>query len=684
MNIFDRVIYRLAEWRASSGAGFHVSQTPPGWVDRFAWSSTSAGMMVNEDVALTYSAVFACVRILAETLSSLPWILFEQQGRMKQRARGHPLYSLLHTSPNPEMSSFEFREAMMGHVCTWGNAFAEIDFDRRGVITALWPLRPDRMTVKRENGALLYKYRVPESEGGFRTVTLLPEQVFHVRGLGFDGRIGYSPVGLARQSIGLGLATEAYGGAFFGNGARPSGVLQHPGKLSDTAYDRLKKEFERRHQGLENAQRLAILEEGLKYQQIGVPPEDAQFLETRTFQVREVARWYRVPPHMLADLDRATFSNIEHLSLEFIQYTMLPWFVRWEQAVSRSLLLESERERYYAQLVVDGLLRGDVKSRNEAYAIGRQNGWYSANDIREMEDKNPIEGGDVYLVPLNMIPADQVGAGMPSAESGSDSAARSLPAQSIESERRSIEKRSLGAAAQRHRLQAAWFGTYRDVAARVLRREARDIVDAAHKFLGRGDFNGFSDWLTAFYEEHSQFVYRNFDAVAQSYGQLVADAVAEEIGGEWWDDRAQKWIGAYLNTFATRHCGISEVDVRNAVQEARDAGADAESAVSDTVESWPETRAESTARWESVRFNNALAVGLYGFSGRERIIWRAFGENCPYCTSLNGRTIGINTFFISSGENFQPDGAQSPLTVTNSIRHAPAHDGCDCMVTSGG
>ena len=684
MNLLDRMVYRLAEWRATSGGAFHVSQTPPGWVERVGGRQTASGALVDESTALNYSAVFACVRILAETLASVPWVLFEQRGRSKERARNHPLYQLLHTMPNPEMSSFEFRETLMGHLGTWGNAFAQVEFDQRGAVTALWPLRPDRMTVRRENGALVYEYKKPKA---VIPHTLLPEQVFHVRGLGSDGLVGYSPIALARQTIGLGLSTETYGGTFFGNGARPGGVLEHPGQLNDKAYTRLKESWEKRHSGAENANRMAILEEGMKYHEIGVPPEEAQFLETRTFQVREIARWYRIPPHMLADLDRATFSNIEHLSLEFLQFTMLPWFVRWEQAVTRSLLLTSERERYYAQFVVAGLLRGDIQSRYQAYATARQNGWMSANDIRELEDQNPVDGGDVYLVPLNMIPADQVGAGMPGAESGQRSVVSGQP----ENEARALEQRSLGAAAMRHRLQGAWFGTYQDVAARVLRREAHDIGDAARKFLARGDYNGFSDWLTRFYQEHMPFVYRNFDPVAQSYGALIAGAVDDEIGGSWWDDeRTAQWVVTYLQAFAARHCGVGEARVRNALQaviegapsDVDPADAAVES-ITTTVDSWEEKRAPETARWESVRFNNALAVGIYLIANRERLIWRAFGENCPYCDSLNGRVIGINTFFVAAGEALQPEGADVPLRVSSNHRHAPIHDGCDCMVTSG-
>ena len=322
-------------------------------------------MDVSPSTALQVTAVFACVRILAETVAGLPLHVYRRlENGGKARAPDHYLYSLLHYLPNPEMTSFEFREVMMGHVCTWGNAYAEIEFDRAGRVRALWPLRPDRMTVKRVNGRLQYIYKLSKPDSQGRTeITLRDEQVFHVHGLGSDGIVGYSPIHLARQAVGLALAAEEFGARFFGNDARPGVVLEHPGQLGDEAHKRLRESWESRHGGLDKSHRVAILEEGLKVHEIGLPPEDAQFLQTRKFQVSEIARMFRIPPHMIADLERATFSNIEHQSLEFVIHTIRPWLVRWEQEIYRSLLTPQERKTYFAEFLVDGLLRGDIKSR---------------------------------------------------------------------------------------------------------------------------------------------------------------------------------------------------------------------------------------------------------------------------------------------------------------------------------
>lgn len=686
MNLLDKIVYRLAEWRATTGGSFHVSQTPPGWVESgYGWAS-DAGLTVTPELALNVATVFACVRVLSEGESALPLLTYRRlDAKRKERATDVPLYRVLHALPNPEMTSIELRDTLMGHVLTWGNCYAEIELSRGGQVRALWPLRPDKMTVQRVDGELVFEYQLPkpDSQGRMKR-TFASELIFRVHGLGFNGLQGYSPVSLARQTIGLALATEKLGNKFFSNGARPGGVLEHPGKLGPVAYERLKNSWEKRHQGLENTSRIAILEEGLKYHEVGMPLEDAQFLQTRRFQVEEIARWFRVPPHMIGDMERATFSNIEHMGIEFVTYSLTPWLVRWEQAISRDLMTAQERQTLYVEHLVEGLLRGDIQSRYAAYNVARQNGWLSADDIRALENMNPLPDGqgEIYLVPLNMIPANQVGLDFSQTESGG------ARGRGGEGENRAAaihptgEERAASAVQLRHRLQGAWFGTYQDVAARTLRREVQDVGAAARKFLAGGDYGSFSLWLAEFYRTHLAFVIKGFTPIAQSYGELVAGAVADEIGSELWDDpQTQAWITSYLDTFAARHCGISESHVRAAAREALDTGAEALPAIEAELETWPDKRAVDTARWESVRFNNALAVGLYLIAGREKLVWRAFGENCPYCSSLNGKTIGISSYFVDAGE-FQPEGAEKPLTVASSYRHAPIHDGCDCMVTS--
>lgn len=385
---------------------------------------TTSGKTVNERTALQTTAVYACVRILSETIASLPLHVYRYTEGGKTKDTEHALYTLLHDEPNPDMTSFVFRETLMSHLLIWGNAYSQILRDRSGQVIGLYPLLPDQMSVHRsEKGKLFYVYnRYEEDNPNFQekgSVVLSQEEVLHIPGLGFDGLIGYSPIALAKNAVGMTLACEEYGASFFGNGANPGGVLEHPGILKDPA--KVRDSWNAVYQGTRNAHKVAVLEEGMSYKQIGIPPEEAQFLETRKFQINEIARLFRIPPHMVGDLEKSSFSNIEQQSLEFVKYTLDPWVVRFEQALKKSLLLPEEKKTHFIKFNVDGLLRGDYQSRMNGYAIGRQNGWLSTNDIRELEELNPIspeEGGDLYLINGNMTKLKDAGGFMKTNQKG--------------------------------------------------------------------------------------------------------------------------------------------------------------------------------------------------------------------------------------------------------------------------
>ncbi len=365
----------------------------------------SSGVNVDEMSAMQTSAVYACVRVLSETIASLPFSLYKREVKASIKAEEHPLHSVLHDMANPEMTSFSFREIMMTSLLLWGNAYARIIKDKAGHVKELWYLKPQNMQVERDSRTKKIVYTYTDDDG--RTITYKTEQIFHIVGLSFDGVKGKSPIEQAKEAVGLALATEEFGARFFGNGARPGGVLEHPGIVKDP--DKLRESWNKVHQGSRNSNKIAVLEEGMKYHEIGLSPEASQFLQTRKYQLNEICRIFRVPPHMVGDLERSTFSNIEHQSIEFVTHTIRPWMVRWEQAVFKSLLNETERTLYYAYFNVDGLLRGDFATRMQGYATARQNGWMSINEIRELENMNPIpkeKGGDDYLVNGNMIGAN--------------------------------------------------------------------------------------------------------------------------------------------------------------------------------------------------------------------------------------------------------------------------------------
>ncbi len=381
----------------------------------FFLGQSSAGKRVNERTAMQTSAVYACVRVIAESVASLPLHLYKyNDDGGKEKAIDHPLYHLLHDEPNIEMTAYSFFEAALTHLLLWGNFYAQIIRNGMGEVIGIYPLMPDRMKVDRDDkGRLYYEYTVsqddaPNNKGS--SVVLSPDEVLHVPGLSFDGLVGYSPIAMAKNAIGLGIAAEEYGSRFYANGAAPSGVLEHPGTLKDPS--KVRESWNETFGGSSNSHKVAVLEEGMKYTPISINPSEAQFLDTRKFQVTEICRIFRVPPHMIADLDRSTFSNIEQQSLEYVMYTLRPWLTRLEQAMARRLLREDEKKAYIIKFNVDGLLRGDYQSRMQGYAIARQNGWMNANDIRELEnlDRIPEElGGDLYLINGNMTKLEDAG-----------------------------------------------------------------------------------------------------------------------------------------------------------------------------------------------------------------------------------------------------------------------------------
>lgn len=400
MGIFNKIL---------NSGDYSTLSRPKDWFRQmFSGYRTNAGVSINEDNAMNITAVYAAQKVIFETIASLPLIVYKRDGDFKERATDHYLYPILHDQPNDEMTAFTFRELLQHHLLTWGNAFSEIEYDKAGRVRALWPLDPSQTVVERNQKTQKLEYYTITPDG--ITYKLPRERVFHIPGLG-DGIVGKSPIRMHREALGLAKATEEFGARFFGDGANPSGIIEYPGKLDDEAYERFKKDVREAHSGLSKSHRLMILEEGLKFHQTTIPPEDAQFLETRKFQLNEIARIYRVPPHMIGDLERATFSNIEHQSIEFVVHTIRPWLVRWEQAIKMQLIPEKARKTFFAEFLIDGLLRGDIKSRYEAYATARQNGWLNADEIRRMENMNPLPDGQgqIYLVNGSMIPIPKGG-----------------------------------------------------------------------------------------------------------------------------------------------------------------------------------------------------------------------------------------------------------------------------------
>jgi HK97 family phage portal protein len=645
------------------------------WVDLGLASGTASGVSVTPEGALAHSAVYACVRILAETMASLPLIMYERLERGKRRAEDHYLYTLLKDQPNEFMTSFEYRETLQGHLALRGNAYSLVDYDGSGRVTSLFPLRPDRMLQIVEGGdRRLFHYMLPSGE--MRWFDNL--HIWHLRGMGSDGLYGYSPIHLARQAIGLGMAAEKYGALFFSNGAEPGVILQHPSKLSDDAYKRIRKSWDKMHGGLDKKHRMAIVEEGMTVEKIGIPPDDAQFLETRKFQLQEIARIYRIPPHMLADLDRATFSNIEHQAIEFVVHTIRHWCVRWEQSIKACLMLEAERKRFFPEFLVDALLRGDILSRYQAYAAARQNGWFSANDIRELENMNPIEGGDVYLVPLNMVPTEQISL----APVATQKAGSVLPGVGPEARKAEPADRKKAA---RERLQVAksYRRVFEDVGERAVKRELHEIKHAAEKLLDKRALPAeFEQWVRDYYRDFPEVLSELWSPTFFAIGEAIQGLAANEVGAPvGMTPGLDECLQYHINRSIARHATLST----NLVLAALAAGDGSADSITEAIADWPERRPPAFAAWETVRTSNLMAKATYFYAGATGLEWIRLDEN-PFCPSLEGRIIemGANcrgTHFVMEGEEVPARSKRSGVMKPSwNVSTPPLFEGCDCQI----
>lgn len=655
-----------------------LAQPAPWFIEALSAGPSSSGVTVTQATAMNLTAVYAAVDLLARTMGTLPLHTYERLDKGKRKAIDHPLYSVLKTKPNPYQTASEFRSTLQAHLCLWGNAYAEILRDGRGQVQQLWPLNPARMKTAQlmNDGRIVYTYELPDG-----TTKQLPgEIVFHLKALSTDGLMGISPITQCREALGLALAAQEYGARWFSNGARPSGVLESPAILTQESYDRLKAQWASTYQGLSNANRVAILEEGLKYSQIGLPPEDSQFLETRQFQIAEVARIFAVPPHMIGDLTNATFTNIEHQGIDFLQHSIRPWLVRWEERILLSLFLPQDQERYYAEFNAEGLLRGDTASRYTAYSIGRQNGWLSADDIRSLENMNPLPDGqgEMYLVPLNMTPADQVGKPLPGAPQshktpqGPGDTARSSCSCGHEHRKEEHPAPEIRA---RMKTTDSFEELFKEATGRVVRREAEQVRKAAKKHLGQRNLRSFDDWLDQFYEkDFPDFIQKQFLPVLMGMSSIVFNqALAEVNAQDPADGNLQQNVETYSTVLAQQYAGKSQNQLKNVVQENPD---DPHGAIEQRVTEWEEKRPEKVSRSEVVRFANYIAKIAFIAAGITYLRWDARGTACPICQHLDGVIVGIKDSFAAAGMNI------GGMEIKSSVNFPPLHGGCKCHITA--
>ncbi|MGI5443815.1 phage portal protein [Streptomyces shenzhenensis] len=650
--------------------------TPEKWVVDWVTGGlqNSAGIRVDHETAMMYAPYFAGVRVISEDVGGLPLFVYERLERGKQRAAQHPLYGLLHDAPNPMMGALSFRENLTGHCMNWGRGAAyAVIHERTGVVEELWPLRPDRLHVKARrmpNGRFERWYQYLDDVNGIYA-NLAPGEVLFVPGVGDNGLGGHSIIELAANSIGLGLATEHYGAKVFDNNSAPGGVLTHPGEVSDDARKRMRADWENLHRGINRAGLMAILEEGVTWANIGLPNDANQFLETRKLQVTDMSRWLRLPPHMIGDLDRATFSNIEQQQLDYVSMALTSWLTRWEQAIVTQLLLPEERERFFPEHLVDGLLRGDTTARYQAYAIGRQWGWLSANDIRERENLNAVDGGDEYLVPLNMVPAGR---------------SSTAPERAVVRLARALRGRRSWRA--RANIAETWAPKIAAADQEVADLEAKKVGALVDEHLPDGD-GGRGRRSIASFVAALRTLYADDGPIAELMTALwlplftefaadVAAEAAEEVGHEE-DVDLSVWARAYVLAHVGYRLATSFGQLRKTAEEAeRDQVA---AQVVSRFTQWQEERPEQTARWESSQLPNAAARETWKEAGVTTLRWVTQGsKHCPYCVKLDGRETDIEVPFIAKGDEVDGGEDGETLTAKRNTFHPPVHVGCRCQV----
>lgn len=645
------------------------------YLDYLMGEGSEDRIFISPANATQIGTVFSCVKVLAESVASLPLILYHRLDRGKERATFHPLYSILHDAPNEEMTAVDFWEAMMYALCLWGNAYAQIIRDNAGNVYSLTPLLPSLMQVSRApDKSLLYIYR-----SGSDNLTFSGREILHIRTMSQNGLIGLSPIAQARETFSLAAELSEFSSSFFRNNATPGGVLEHPKALSDEAKKRLEQSWEERHKGPKRAGRVSVLEEGMQYKTIGIPLEDAQFLEIARLTKEDICGIFRLPPYFIGDLSRATFSNVEQLTMNFVVHSLRPWLVRIERAILVKLLAPSERQEYFAEFLVDGLLRGDLLSRFQSYAIARQWGWYSADDILEIENKNPLPNGQgsIYLIPMNMIPATSAGQ-LPVPQAFSE--------QFPDAEKRIREARIQRSAAKRLRLSHAFQSLFLDAAARVVRREITDVRAAAKKYLSQRTVPDFQAWLEQFYEDHGEFTKRQMSPAYLAYAEAIEAEIAEELGNEVPGAISAEIEGYIRNTyipgFITAFIGSSLGQMHEILRAEPPEGKTLFDLIDERLGEWEETKAEKVARREVTKSGNAVARQAYKHAGVKKLVWHTMGsESCPFCQELDGKVVGIEEAFLPAGE-FSPEGAESPLVLSSDVYYPPAHDGCVCQVVA--
>lgn len=622
-----------------------------------------AGVTVTPKKAMGLTAFWAGVRMISQTIASLPLQVYEKTGQGRRPAPEHHIDRLLHVRPNPFMTPFTFKEIRAAHVLTWGNSYAEIEYDGAGRPVALWPLLPDRTDVEIRNGEKRY-WTIINGE----KIWLASDRVLHVPGLGFDGLKGYNVIKVHRDSLGLSAAANEYGAQFFGNSGRPSGYLTTNSKLDQPQVDRIREQWNQLHQGLTRAQRTAVLWGGMEFKQVSVPPEDAQFLETRAFQIEEVARILNINPILLQHFEKATTwgTGVAQFLIAFGKFTIIPWLEREEDVLNYDLFTESERGRYFVKYNVDALLRGDHETQAKVLEIERRNGVINADEWRALKDENPLPDGlgRIYTVPLNVMNLAHLA--REPVDSG-DRANRSV-------NKRARQERSL---TMRRRLKEAHLPAFEDGARRFVRRDVQALERAIKRAFAEADpISVLNRWIDEFYPGQREQIYRTMLPLVMALSRAIAAEAFDEVDAEPVD--VTSFAESYTDNLASREVDSSIGQIRSLMDEKP--LEELEEALTTRAAEWNEKRPGKVAANEVVRVAAGAARFAWQTAGVRNLVWRASGDSCPLCQSMDGRKVGVTEYFLQPGDTVDPGGGATPLVSEYHIAGPPLHGGCDCDI----
>jgi len=687
MGVLDRLFERRT--LSATSDGYYVDALP-GLLASLIPSGS--GITVTEDVALTFTAYWACVKVISETMAMIPCHMYQHlKPRGKKRATDHYLYPLLHDQPNPEMTAFAYQQLKSVHLLTWGNFYANIVRDSGGRVLSLWPLNPRKMIkVTRDKEGLLYIYQLPSGEKR----KLRASEVYHEKGLSTDGYVGLSPVGQNREAIGLGMSHTQFSNAFYKNGTNIGTVLYKPGRLGEEGRKNITESIEKYHAGLTRSHRLLVLDEDMKIEKLGMPLKDAQHLEAAQYNLQDMCRIHRLQLHKVGDYAHANFSNVEQLNIEFHTDTCLPWAKNSEQEIKRQLIQDRDKQTYFAEYLMDMILRGDIKTRYSAYNLGIGNGFLSENDVRDKENMNPLLKPDGSLDPAgdeywrkNIW--TKVGEAAPAPIGNEEKQAeRMTPVQIVMRDERTapavpvevVTENRKASPAARNKTRKIFVPLFKDFGDKIVHIEVTDIRRAIDKYFPKRNTDGFIKRLDGFYKKFPDKISKHMMPLIQSYGSAIIEAANKEVGGSELDaKKVREFNAGYIELFIKRYVSSSRGQLEFVADEKRQASIDDD--LMERLNEWEQKRPDKIATRETVEASDAFAKLAFLSAGVTKLIWVAQGAKpCPYCENLNGTVMGIEQNFIDQGTAYEPEGADGSMKIYSPCSHAPLHGGCVCTI----